>query len=328
MRTIVCFFCLLLFLSNPAQAWDSIGHRLSAAIALQFISADTRAGLLNILSQHPRYQEDFLNAIPAFIDREDAQQLAQWLLGQAAYWPDIARGLPQAERERFNRPAWHYTDGARVRGNAPFQGNNYLGIDAFADVPGPDPATITDERAVDNIVTALDYNTRILADSGSSATERAIALCWVLHLVGDIHQPLHTGSLFTETLFAAGDRGGNAIPVADTNLHSLWDRALSDEGVAAGLPAIMEQVAGFSPPRIESVASDWTAWMAESRQYLQSMVYSPAMRETILAAEAADRRLQPISLDSDYIAQMRQIARLRLGLAGLRLAIWFENELP
>ena len=319
---------LLLLLNSPALAWDSVGHRLSAAVALHFIDADTRDALLSILSAHPRYQADFLDAMPAFVDRDDPEQLAQWLLGQAAYWPDIARGLPGAERARYNRPAWHYTEGARVRGDALFQGNVYLGIEPFADVPGPDPATIRDEDDADNVVTALDYNARILTDTDRPGAERAVALCWVLHLVGDIHQPLHTGSLFTATLFASGDRGGNAVPVADSNLHALWDRALRDEGVAASLPAILQQVAGFRPPRIAGVESDWTAWMAESRQSLQSAVYSPAIREAILAAERADRPLEPVMLDADYLERMQQIARLRLGLAGLRLAIWFENELP
>ena len=115
---------LLLFPSwaVPALAWDSVGHRLSAAVALEFMGPDTAAELMGILRAHPRYQQDFIDQIPAYIDRDNEEQMTQWLLGQAAFWPDIARGLPDEERARYNRSSWHYTDGAWIRDSAPFQG--------------------------------------------------------------------------------------------------------------------------------------------------------------------------------------------------------------
>ena len=116
--------CLTLLTFSPAAlAWDSVGHRLTGAVALHFVSPQTREKLLDILRQHPRFEEDFRQAMPAFIDQDNPDQVAHWLLGQAAYWPDIARGLPEPHRQRFNRPTWHYTDGARVRGSATRQGN-------------------------------------------------------------------------------------------------------------------------------------------------------------------------------------------------------------
>ena len=312
----------------PALAWDAVGHRLTAAVAMNIMSETRRAELLEILAQHPRYRQDFLEAMPGFV-RDDPERRAQWLLGQAAYWPDIARGLPEAERLLYNRSTWHYTDGAWVRDSAPLQGNTYVGIDRFPDIPGEAGTTISAQSQVHNVVTALDYNTRVLADPGALAPERAVALCWVLHLMGDIHQPLHTGSLFSSRLFADGDRGGNGIPIAGgDNLHSRWDGALRDEGVAASLPLIMEQLAGFGRLRIMSVESDWSAWMAESRQLLQTVVYSEDMKADIAAADQARRQLDAADLSADYVAQMKRYARQRIGLAGLRLAIWFENELP
>jgi len=322
--------CLLLTLvSVPCQAWDSVGHRLSAAIALNFIDDDTRDQLVDILSAHPRYREDFLDQIPDLVDRDNPEAMAQWLLGQAAFWPDIARGLPEPARRRFNRPTWHYTDGAVIRDSAAFQGNIYLGIDAFAPITAMEGVTVNRETEAENVLTALDYNSWTLADPRRDDAVRAVALCWVLHLIGDIHQPLHTGSLYSRSLFSGGDRGGNGVPVAaESNLHAVWDRALRSEGLAANLPGIIEQVSAFGRPRIDGVESDWSAWMAESRQLLQSTVYDETIRAAILAAEAAGTELEPITLSPAYIERMQQISRLRLGLAGLRLAIWFENELP
>lgn len=311
------------------QAWDSVGHRLSAAVALEFISAETRDKLLKILTAHPRYEQDFVQQIPDYVDQSNAEQLAQWLLGQAAYWPDIARGLPDAAERRFNRPNWHYIDGAWVRDSAMQQGNVYVGIDPFPPVQGQASGMIDTEAEADNVVTALDYNTLILSDPDRSADERAVALCWVLHLMGDIHQPMHTGSLYSADIFASGDLGGNQIPVGERNLHSMWDRALREFGVADSLPDVLASVSGFSAPRIEGVASDWTAWLAESRQLLQAVVYTPAMKDAVRAADARGvEELPSQQTDDAYRQQMQRLARLRLGLSGLRLAIWFENELP
>jgi len=321
---------LLLFLSwaVPALAWDSVGHRLSAAVALEFMGPDTAAELMGILRAHPRYQQDFIDQMPAYIDGDNEEQMTQWLLGQAAFWPDIARGLPDEERARYNRPSWHYTDGAWIRDSAPFQGNVYLGIDAFADVDGTERGEVDSEEKVSNVVTGIDYNASVLSNASAPAPARAIALCWVLHLIGDIHQPLHTGSLYTASLFETGDRGGNAIRIGDSNLHARWDRALTASGVSQELPILVSRVTGFSRPTIQGVESDWTAWMNESRSILQTSVYGADLRDAILDAESSNTGLPGQTLDDVYVVQMQNISRQRLGLAGLRLAIFFENELP
>ena len=311
------------------NAWDGVGHRLTAAVALNFLSESTQSKLLALLQSHPRYQVDFIEAMPDFVASADDRAKAQWLLGQAAYWPDIARGLPEAERQRFNRGWWHYTDGAWVRGSAPFQGNIYINVQAANDIPGVPSASVRDEDAVSNIVTGIDFNTWVLANDQLPDEERAVALCWVLHLMGDIHQPMHTGSLFSETTFEQGDLGGNRIPIGDKNLHAIWDQALRDDGIATSLPIIIQEISGFTAPRIQGVDSDWTQWMNESRQILSSFVYTDAIRSATRAADAAKaEEIASTELTTDYIDQMKQISRQRLGLAGLRLAIWFENSLP
>lgn len=324
-----CLLLVLLSVQVPlVLAWDSVGHRLSAAVALEFVEPQTAEKLIRILQAHPRYQQDFLAQIPDYVDQSDNTALAQWLLGQAAYWPDIARGLPDSERQKYNRPSWHYTDGAWVRDSAPFQGNVYVGIGPFSDIEGISGDAIRSEQQVNNVVTGIDYNAAVLTDADAPPADRAIALCWVLHLIGDIHQPLHTGSLFSASLFARGDRGGNAIPIGESNLHSRWDRALAEGGVAAELPLLIERVSGFTRPQIQGVESDWTAWMNESRGSLKSIVYTEAMREAIIAADGDGSELESQTLDAAYVSQMQSISRQRLGLAGLRLAIFFENELP
>lgn len=323
-------FLILLCCLLPASAfaWDAVGHRLTAAIALSYLSPERQQQLVSLLQSHPRFEQDFIAAMPAFVAQGDEAAHATWLLGQAAYWPDIARGLPNSERARYNRPSWHFIDGAWVRDGAATQGNVYLSIGSFADIAGPPATDIRDESQATDVMTALDYNTRVLADPDASQSARAIALCWVLHLMGDIHQPLHAGSLYSVQIFDTGDRGGNGIPTDDGTLHARWDRALADGGIETNLAMILQQLNGFSRPRIQGVSSDWSQWLNESRGLLLSLVYTEEMKLAIAIADERNAALGRQRLDSGYVATMQRVARQRLGLAGLRIAIWIENELP
>lgn len=327
----LCSFSLIISLlfSQSVFAWSSVGHRLTAAVALNFVEEGTAQRLIALLEQHPRFEEDFLNAMPASIANGDNKNKQQWLLGQAAYWPDIARGLPDAERAKYNRGSWHYEQGEWIRGAAQAQGNHYIGIDPFPNVEGPASNSIRSEDAVGNLVTAIDYNTWVVSNANLPAQQRAVALCWVLHLMGDIHQPLHTGSLYSADTFERGDLGGNRIPTGEMNLHARWDRALEAEGVAGNLPLAIAQVSGFNQPKIKGVESDWTQWMSESRQHLQTSVYTAEILEAAEKADTnGDDEMVSTDLPDGYIDEMKRISIQRIGLAGLRLAIWFENTLP
>ena len=164
----------------------------------------------------------------------------------------------------------------------------------------------------------------MLADDNAEPAQRAVALCWVLHLMGDIHQPLHSGSLYSAELFATGDRGGNAIRVGESNLHSVWDRAMrgADKQSRSLLYAAKyEDLSGRE--------SDWTLWLAESREFLVPSVYNDSLLAAIASADSSGAERLPNQLLSDgYVNEMISIASDRLGLAGLRLAIWFQNKLP
>lgn len=305
-------------------AWDSVGHRLSAAVAMHYVTASTRTELAQILEQHPRYREDFLQQMPASIARGDARQRLDWLLGQAAFWPDIARGLPDSERERYNRANWHYIDGAWLRGAAQTQGNTYIGVAPRPDIRG---GSAVGEARVDNVMTALDYNAALLADEGAALPQRAVALCWVLHLIGDIHQPLHVGSLYSANRFAEGDRGGNGITTDGGNLHARWDQALRSEGVAPSLDAALSQHGETLERMGEQDDGDWSQWMHESRALLLNTVYTEEMKAEIARSDRSRGRLREFTLDRDYVETMQYHARLRLALAGRRLALWFDENL-
>lgn len=323
------FFALVLLLAigSNGYAWDAVGHKLSSSIALEYLSDASKAKLLAILRQHPRFQQDFIEPMPEFIEAGDESRRLDWLLGQAAYWPDRARSLPVRERDKYNRPSWHYIDGAWLRDNAQAQGNVYAGIEEFSPVEGDPASSIRNEAQVDNVMTALDFNTGVLANEAATPASRAVALCWVLHLVADIHQPLHAGSLYSAKLFPRGDRGGNGIATDEGNLHARWDRALASEGLEFHRIAMLGAISQAQNPAITGLNSDWSQWLHESRELLLSVVYTTAMQREIAAAETENRSMASIPLDPAYVAQMKSNATQRIQQAGLRLAIWFENAL-
>ncbi|MFM1895456.1 MAG: hypothetical protein RLZZ385_530 [Pseudomonadota bacterium] len=318
----------LIFLgSTPAHAWWDFGHRLTGEIAWAQLSDSARQQLYDILQAHPRYQEDFTAAMPEEIRLGSLSQRQSWLLGRAAYWPDVARDLPDEERRRYNRSNWHYIDGALIRDRALRQGNTYIDISPFPDGMALPAAQLESEAQVNNILLALDYNARVFTDADSSPADRAVALCWILHLGGDIHQPLHTGTAFSRLALQDGDAGGNGVPTdGDLNLHARWDGALSNRDFAAtrnGLLAGIED-----DPLPADAVDDWSQWMAESRDILLGgAVYDEAVVAAIRRADASGTVIQPVTLDPDYIVAMEDIAAVRLSLAGVRLARWLEHAL-
>lgn len=316
--------CLL---AKNALAWDSVGHRLSAAVANHYLSDSVRNELTRILLQHPRYEKDFLEQMPASIARGNDANQFEWLLGQAAIWPDMTRGLPGSERDKYNRANWHYIDGAWLRGESTIQGNTYIAVAPFDDILGSSAATIRAESNADNVMTALDYNTALLGNTNATMSQRAVALCWVLHLVGDIHQPLHVGSLYSKNRFASGDRGGNGIQTDSGNLHARWDRALRSEGVNTALETLLMQHSATLANMNQQDGADWSVWMQESRALLLNTVYTQQMKIAIARSDSSTGRLREFTLSENYVDAMKVHARLRLALAGRRLALWFEDKL-
>lgn len=306
---------LVLLLSASAHAWDATGHRLSAYVVWESLSLERRAELLTLLEAHPRYQQDFVEQMPLTVMVGSEEEKLRWTLGQAAVWPDLARGLSEEDRIRYDRPTWHYIDGAWLRGQG-LQGNLYVGADPQPTLPGEAPGSVTDEREVDNVVLALEYNLAVLNDASAPAAARALALCWVLHLTGDIHQPLHSGALVSATLFPAGDRGGNGIPTRNGNLHSEWDEALRNQAFE---DTLRRMVVTAQQADLRSLTLDSSVWLQESRVLLHDFVYPDEIKAAVLRSERLKTRMEGIVIDSDYQSRMQAISEDRVTLAAMRL---------
>lgn len=309
-----------LLAASPANSWDQLGHEQSAGLVFDQLTAQEQNYWSDVLRHHPRFEQDFLAAMPNDIAGSDPRAQQRWLFARAGYWPDIARGLPDAARREFNRPDWHWIDGRWVRPDVPRQGNVYLDIPAMSDINGPSDREIRHQRLSDNVLTSLVTAAAQLEQpldqaSDDERADMAVTLTWFLHLGADIHQPLHAGALYNHTHLPEGDRGGNLVQLSSrSNLHSRWDQALRGSSE-------QQLLSTFAQLDNEDIGESFTpgTWLKESRDYLHADVYSDAIKAQILdtPANAEDVR---VNVDEAYLTRMQSIALQRIALSAARLA--------
>lgn len=172
-----------------------------------------------------------------------------------------------------------------------------------------------------------------LKDKQRPASDRALALCWIGHLVADAHQPCHAGSLYGERIFQEGDRGGNSIPTKQgRNLHALWDGLLGNAYDAGDIRRRVREIEtnpelAFIVEAKQSMSrySDFDEWLSESRDLAISSVYTNEIIQNVLTAGESSVPLRPIELSEDYLKSAGWVAKMRAVLAADRLAkAWSE----
>jgi hypothetical protein len=230
---------------------------LSAIIAYQVLRQEnpqTIDKVRALLEKHPWYANQWQARLQdvSIADRE------MILFMQAARWADDIRTQDRLQ----NRPRWHYI-------NFPFKPE---GQPASVQTKDPEPV---------NILTAMAENQRIVA-SENDAERRAIALAWLFHLAGDIHQPLHTAQLFTVD-YPQGDRGGNEICVRvmqagqPMDLHRFWDGVITSSSNLTRLrnqATRLRNCQEFQRSQLTELANvDFETWAKESFEIATKIAY-------------------------------------------------------
>jgi S1/P1 Nuclease len=191
---------------RPVLGWNDTGHEVIALIAWETLSPPTRLGVVDVLRQAPA-DAGLARIFPG--DQRPLPVRQREFFRRASTWADLVRHSEPAARHAYHRPGWHF----RNMFWRPSEGGPL-------DLPNmPAPA--------ENVVERLEAFRALLADPGSPTPTRAVGLAWVLHLVGDVHQPFHCSSRVTRRE-PEGDQGGNLFrlgPRTD-NLHAYWDAAL------------------------------------------------------------------------------------------------------
>ena len=156
-----------------------------------------------------------------------------------------------------------------------------------------------------------------LAAPTTPAAERLLALKFMLHFVGDVHQPLHASD--------HQDRGGNCVRIAlgdprTSNLHAYWDTGVLEPLGADPQAAAVALAARITP----SQAKTWTQgsaadWAQESFGVAKAVAY------TLNTPAGCAQDSSPATLPDAYVAAAHAAADLQLEKAGVRLA-WVLNR--
>lgn len=302
----------ILLWALPAVAWNGTGHKATAKIAYELLTPEQQQYASKILTAHPRFDEDFQDAMPDEVAGGTQLQQDLWLFEQASIWPDIAVGFEDDNRAKYNRITWHYI-------NLPI----YLEDSDEQEFSGTLDHNMSTEfnpplRQNLNITQALKGNLLQWADADTSDAEKAIALCWILHLVGDMHQPLHNVALFSRAYYPKGDRGGNSINVSwkdgPINLHYVWD----------GLPDNFENLVPGDLTR-DILERDNVAigsinfWVKRHAQMAKAHVYTDDVKEQLLTGLQKEE-FPEITVSEFYLSNATEIAKSQVILAGHRIA--------
>jgi hypothetical protein len=290
----------LWLLPLPASAWNAAGHRLSALIAWQQLDDEIRNQISQLLALHPDHQRWMVRASGS------APELAAFL--EASTWPDdikrdhrfydagkdqptaISPGFPDMARHRD----WHFVN--RPLGHPPKR---------------PDAEGTLEQQ--------LDRLASVVGNRQASEQQRAYALPWLIHLVADAHQPLHTASRYDEK--GHGDNGGNGLTInhpfhprlSSMSLHSYWDDLPGPPWLRGRYleRSVADLLADHPPP---PHAGGSKRWINESWKIAKLTAYPPG-----------DESVPTLTVDFHEAALAT--ARQRIAVAGYRLAALLKRLL-
>lgn len=261
-----------------AFAWGDEGHEIVATIADHYLTSQTRAAVNAIL-------------------RTDTSGLTQTDIASEATWADRYR----TERSHSNTANWHYVDTEINTGD----------IDAacFGHPPLPADTVASQGPAQACVVDKIDQFVKELQAPDTSAQERLMALQFVLHFVGDEHQPLHSSD--------DNDSGGNgkkvsASSIAPGKLHSYWDTAFVRQ--------LGTSVADVSASLIQQITpGDVASWQTQTPRDWSLEAFQIAMSDAYGLLPAPNSK-GTYALPDSYVSAATSDVSLQLRRAGVRLA--------
>ena len=273
-------------LSFPAAAlaWGYEGHEVVAAIARSYLTPEVRARVDRMLAADP----DTLTAHD--------------MLDEAT-WADSYRNSHK------ETGAWHFVD---IELDHPDLEAACFGFPASGPVASQGPAH-------DCIVDKLAQFSQELANPATPAAERLLALKFVLHFAGDIHQPLHDSDNH--------DKGGNCVLLnlggpRQINLHSYWDTVVVRE-LGDDPQTVAATLASRITPADKAAweKGDSKSWAREGFDIAKAKIYIVGSKPGCTPDPS------PISLPAGYDQTARDVVTLQLEKAGVRLAAVLNHAL-
>jgi hypothetical protein len=216
-------------------------------------------------------------------------------LDEAATWPDDMRADPSPLWQKQASP-WHYvTMNGVTYDHAPPEGDALEALGRFA---------------------------RTLQDPNASRADKQMALRFVVHLVGDVHQPLHAGKCC--------DHGANEVKVTwfgkPTNLHAVWDSSIVDEEQLSFTELAAKLERHITPADIIAWSDvNPLDWVTESARLRDSLY--PTKTDMPKPVKGKKRRKGPPPLPDlsfSYVYRFTPLMEQRLSQGGVRLAAYLN----
>jgi hypothetical protein len=272
-KLFAALLAMLAFLPSPALAWWEYGHETVAKIALAEVRPQTRVAIAKLIRRAPEL------ATPTCPIRN---------IADASVWADCIKGL----KDRFSYAAsWHYQN-----------------VDVCK--PFDLKAACKDGNCVSAQITR---NAKLLADKTLPPRERLMALAFLVHFVGDLHQPLHAGE--------RNDLGGNRqlgsygiFAGTKLNIHAIWDGYLAERAIS-------------SPPGPNALAR---AGMADGTVEDWSRESWAVARDFYASVQGGDPCATPVArakVDDAAIEALIPVVRTQVSKGGARLARLLDEAL-
>ena len=277
MKRFLLALLIVLLPYSPIHAWGEYGHTTIADISHVNISPTAKLRMQALFRAAP------LLGTPKCPLKN---------IRDASVWPDCVR------RDQLR---WSYTNAW-----------HYQNVDICK------PFDLKTPCAGGNCVSAqIDRNYALLKDKALPANVRLEALAFLVHFVGDLHQPLHAGD--------RSDRGGNDVKanygvIPGSNLHSVWDGALAERSISAA-PSLVRRYS--TEQRALVGTGNSAAWSEEAWQLSRDNAYPRALDGDPCGIPTT----HAVTIDEADVAASRETLRLQVRRAGLRLASLLDAAL-
>jgi hypothetical protein len=275
-RIIVTLLGLLALLgaAAPAHAYWEYGHESVARIAWEQMRPNTRHQVGELLRQG------------RLLETPDCPVAT---IEQASLWADCIKPLGDRFAYAYS---WHYQN-----------------VDVCK------PFDLKSACKDGNCVSAqIERNARLIADTKVPVRERLTALAFIVHFVGDLHQPMHAGD--------HQDLGGNRVAAnygvvgGRANLHGIWDGWLAERAISTPPSGPSAILAGLSAEeRSRLAAGSVEDWSREMWSKARDLAYKTMLPDPCGAAPAE----RPV-LDEAEVREMIPEVRANIAAGGLRLA--------
>lgn len=330
--SIVLLFATLIMVHSalPANAWDNPAHMAIAGIAFDELNHTEQLRLAAMLREHPD-----VNRLYSGLGTDHPS--GKSLVMAASVWPDLIKSdssyrnngyrergpITSVSFDHIKHKGWHFID-------------TPVSLDGTPVGPAPDGDTVDAVTVINVLVRQLNSN--------ESGPQKAYDLGWLLHLEGDLHQPLHCVTGITAAM-PKGDVGGNAVKIAgDTEgareLHAFWDDVLGktarrdrtthkprlDKDVTTAL-GIMASVRAVKMPPDQN-STNPSIWVRDGVALAKRDVYHLQYFQAITATRRGrDVPEESATLTASYDQIATIDARRQVRVAGHRLALMLKRIL-